>query len=85
MPGAPRAAIVGRQGEAWKVKVKPAPERGGANGALMTLLAETLAIPRRNVRLVSGHGTRDKMVELTGLDPDDVDRALSSAAERDRR
>jgi len=39
-PGARRAAVVGRQGDAWKVRVAEAPERGRANEAVLRLLAE---------------------------------------------
>ena len=32
------------------------------------------------VTLVSGHGGRDKLVELTGIDPAETDRRLERAA-----
>ncbi len=78
-PGAARAAIVGRHGEAWKVRVAAVPEHGRANAAVLVLLAETLALPRSSVSLVSGGSSRDKIVELTGLAPDEIDRRLASA------
>ena len=78
-PGAARAAIVGRHGDAWKVRVAAAPEHGKANGAVLALLADTLAIPRSSVSLVSGGASRDKIVELTGLEPSEIDRRLASA------
>ena len=46
-----------------------APEQGRANEAVLRLLADALAVPRNAVVLVSGHGGRDKIVELTGLGP----------------
>jgi uncharacterized protein len=84
-PGAARAGVVGRHGEAWKVRVTAPPEDGRANEAVVRLLAEALAVPRKAVLLVSGHGSRDKVVELTGLDPSQIDRRLSSAALKARR
>jgi uncharacterized protein len=83
-PGAARAAIVGRHGDAWKVRVAAAPEGGRANDAVIRLLAETLALPRDAVTLVSGHAARDKIVELTGVGPDHIERRLESAAGRNR-
>jgi uncharacterized protein len=68
---------VGRYGEAWKVRVKAAPERGGANEAVIELLAETLSVPRGDVKLVSGHTAREKVVELHGLAEDETVRRLS--------
>jgi uncharacterized protein (TIGR00251 family) len=84
-PGAARAGVVGRHGDAWKVRVTAAPEGGRANHALVRLLAETLSVPREAVTLISGHGVRDKTVELTGLGPSQVERRLASAAGKERR
>lgn len=83
-PGAGRAAVVGRHGDAWKVRVMEAPERGRANDAVVRLLADALAVPRSDVTLVSGHGAREKIVELTGMGPALVARRLESAAALDR-
>lgn len=46
----------------------------------MRLLAEALRVPREAVTLVSGHGGRDKIFELAGLRPSQVERRLTSAA-----
>jgi len=82
-PGSSRAAVVGRHGEAWKIRVAAPPEGGRANDAVVRLLAETLALPRGAVTLVSGHGARDKIVELAGIEPSQIDRRLASAAAKD--
>jgi uncharacterized protein (TIGR00251 family) len=84
-PGATRAGIVGRHGDGWKVRVSAPPERGRANDAVVGLLAQTLAVPRESVTLVSGHGGRDKVVELFGVAPAEIERRLSSAAGEDSR
>jgi uncharacterized protein YggU (UPF0235/DUF167 family) len=78
-PGAAKAAVVGRHGEGWKVRVAAAPERGKANEAVLELLADALALPRANVTLVSGGGSRDKIVELAGIAPDEIERRLATA------
>ena len=78
-PGAKRAQVVGRHGEAWKVRVAASPEGGRANEAVVRLLAETLSLPRDAVTLVSGHGGRDKIVQLAGLDSTQIERRLSAA------
>lgn len=84
-PGATRASVVGRHGEAWKVRVTAPPEGGRANEAVVLLLAEALSLPRDAVTLVSGHGARDKIVELEGIGPAQIERRLSSAAGKERR
>src|SRR5947208_16730358 len=79
-PGASRAAVVGRHGDAWKVRVTEPPEHGRANEAVVQLLAKVLALPRDAVAIVSGHSGRDKIVELTGVGPALIERRLSSAS-----
>jgi hypothetical protein len=78
-PGAAKAAVIGRHGDAWKLRVAAAPERGKANDAVVTLLAETLSVPPRSVSIVSGTASRDKIVELTGIAPDEIERRLATA------
>jgi hypothetical protein len=78
-PGASRAGIVGRHGEAWKVRVAAPPEGGRANDAVVRLLADALELPQRDVAIVSGHGARDKVVTLAGIAPDEAERRLESA------
>jgi uncharacterized protein (TIGR00251 family) len=79
-PAGSRTQVVGRHGDAWKVRVVAAPEDGKANDAVLRLLAETLGLPRRDVALVSGHSARDKVVSLVGIDADETERRLASAA-----
>jgi len=83
-PGARSAEVLGRHGEAWKVRVAAPAEAGRANEAVVRLLADALSLPRDAVTLVSGHGARDKIVQLAGLDSTQVERRLSTAAGKDR-
>jgi uncharacterized protein len=78
--GSTRPGIVGRHGEAWKVRVAAAPERGRANEAVLDLLAETLSLQRRDVSLVAGHRSRDKIVDVDGIGEDETRRRLENGA-----
>jgi uncharacterized protein len=69
--------VVGRYGEAWKVRVAAPPERGKANEATLELLAKSLGLAAGAVRLVSGHGSRDKTIEVSGLTLDEAERRLA--------
>jgi uncharacterized protein len=75
--------VVGRYGTAWKVRVAAPPERGAANRAVLELLARTLGVPQAAVRLVSGQASRDKMVEVAGLGPGEIEDRLASAERKD--
>jgi uncharacterized protein (TIGR00251 family) len=79
-PGAARSAVIGRHGSGWKVRVAAAPEDGKANDAVVHLLAETLALPARDVHIVSGRSSRDKIVALEGMGPDEIERRLARAS-----
>lgn len=79
-PGAARSVVVGRHGAGWKLRVAAAPEDGKANDAVVRLLADTLALPARDVQIVSGRASRDKIVALEGLGPEEIERRLAKAS-----
>ena len=55
-----------------KVKVMAPAVEGAANNALIRLLAEELGIARRDVRIVAGAASRQKLVVVDGIDPGEV-------------
>jgi uncharacterized protein (TIGR00251 family) len=83
VPGAAKPGIVGRYGEAWKIRVAAAPERGAANDAVVNLIAETLGVRSSDVRLVSGQASRDKIVEVAGVRPAETEALLASSERKD--
>lgn len=78
-PGAGRTALVGRHGDALKVKVAVPPEQGRANEACVGLVASTLGVAKGQVEVVSGPASRTKRVRITGLEADEVQRLLAAA------
>jgi len=81
VPGAKRAGVLGRYGEAWKVRVTAAPERGRANDAVAALLARCVGVERGAVQVVAGLASRDKVVELVGLSREEAERRLEAAGQ----
>ncbi len=79
-PGASRSEVVGPHGEAWKVRVTAAPESGKANEAVRDLLADALGVPRSSTEIVSGAGSRDKVVLVHGLTTSEAEQRLGAAA-----
>jgi uncharacterized protein len=79
-PGATRPGIVGRHGDAWKVRVTAPPESGKANDAVLRLLAETLDVPRADLELAAGSTSRDKVVTLVGLSTETAEARMAAAA-----
>ncbi len=79
-PGAPRSEVVGRHGDAWKVRVGAPPESGKANEALIELLAATLGVAKNAIEIAAGRASRDKTVVVHGLTSDDVEARLAAPA-----
>jgi uncharacterized protein len=69
-PGAARTGVVGRYGDALKVRVAAPPERGRANAAVVRLLAAELGVPPSDVEVVSGRASRRKRVRIHGIAAD---------------
>ncbi|MDE0853869.1 MAG: DUF167 domain-containing protein [Nevskia sp.] len=81
-PKASRNAISGFMGEALKVSVTAAPERGKANQAVEELLAEALGLPRSAVQVVAGHTAKAKRVQVTGVSDAVLRQQLRTILER---
>lgn len=59
------------KGAFWlQVQVRAVPEKGRANDALFRLLAKSLHIPAKSIRLESGDSSRLKRVRLVGKAPE---------------
>ena len=78
-PGAARSGVVGRHGQGWKLRVAAPPEGGRANASVVELLAASLDVRRPDIRIVAGAGSRDKVVEISGLTLEEAERRLELA------
>lgn len=67
VPNAKKTQFAGLLGDAVKIKVQAVPEGGRANAELSAFLAETLALPKRSVSVVSGETSRDKILRVDGV------------------
>ena len=68
IPRAPRTCVDGERGGAILIRLAAPPVDGAANAALVAFLADTLDVPRRRITIVSGGKSRDKRVQIAGLD-----------------
>ncbi|MSQ61282.1 MAG: DUF167 domain-containing protein [Dehalococcoidia bacterium] len=67
-PRAKREGIAGWRDGVLRVRVMAPPVDGRANEALLRLLAEALGLPRGDVTLAAGATSRDKTIEVAGMD-----------------
>jgi uncharacterized protein len=66
-PRAPRTEIAGERAGRLLVRVTAPPAEGRANAAVVAMLAKRLGVPKSSVRILSGHGARDKRIAVEGL------------------
>lgn len=69
-PGAGRAAVGGRWGDALVVAVREPAVDGRANAAALAAVADAFGVRRAAVRLVTGASGRTKVVDI---DPEPAD------------
>ncbi len=55
-----------------KVRVMAPAVEGAANAALVRVLADELGIARRDVRIVAGASSRQKLVVIDGVEPEAI-------------
>lgn len=79
IPTARRTEVVGLHGEAVKIRVASPPLDGRANEEIISFLAKTLCRPEKEVILVSGAKSRDKVVRVEGLSAADLRSKLLDA------
>ena len=80
VPSSSRNAIEGWLADTLKVRVTAPPERGKANAAVETTIAEALGVPHQRVRVASGHGSARKVVEIAGLSESEVHHRLGRSS-----
>lgn len=79
-PGASRDRIVGWLDDALKLQVRAQPEKGKANAAVISLLADQLQISAKRMSVVSGAASRTKMIEIDDLSDTELRQKLPSRA-----
>jgi hypothetical protein len=80
-PGAKTSTIIGIYGEGataqLKVAVQAPPLEGRANEALIAFLAQTFAVPKNAIKIVSGELSRSKIFLLEGTTLAQANAALA--------
>ena len=63
-PGARRTEVAGTHGDSLKIRLGAPPVDGKANAELLRFLAEAFGVLRRDVTLVRGDASREKIVRV---------------------
>lgn len=67
-PGARRTEVVGRHGDAIKIRVAAPPVDDRANDALVAFVANAFGVRRSAVTIRSGSSSRHKRLRIAGVD-----------------
>ena len=65
-PGAARTAVGGRHADALVVRVTGRPAGVAVTQVVLRAVAEAFGVPRRDVTLVTGATSRDKVIDIAG-------------------
>ena len=75
-PRAKKNAITGEIGDALKVALTAPPVDGKANDACIEFFAKLLKVPRSSVTIAAGQTSRNKVVRVAGLSPEELRKRL---------
>lgn len=76
-PGATNNEIMSLRDGILRVRVAAPPHQGQANRALLTFLAQILALSRSNLSLIRGNTSRHKVIAVQGLSPEELQERLT--------
>jgi uncharacterized protein (TIGR00251 family) len=68
VPRASRGEIAGEYNGALRIRIAAPPVDGAANRELVRLLAKSFKLPQNAVEIVSGTGSKNKVVRIAGAD-----------------
>jgi uncharacterized protein (TIGR00251 family) len=68
VPRASRSEIAGEHNGALRIRIAAPPVEGAANRELVRLLAKSFKLPQNAVEIVSGAGSKNKIVCVAGAD-----------------
>ena len=77
-PGARKNAVLGLRGDAIRIAVTAAPERGKANQAVAEVLAKALGVKVSQISLLTGETSREKRFLIEGASPADLEARLTA-------
>ena len=67
-PRSSKKGIAGVMDNVLKVKLTAPPVEGEANEQLVEVISEATGVRKSNIRIVRGHSSKRKVVELKGVD-----------------
>jgi uncharacterized protein (TIGR00251 family) len=76
-PNAARNEVVGFTDDVLQVRVAAPPVKGRANRELADFLSHILQVSKSRVTILRGHTAKNKVIAVSGLSREEVNRRLS--------
>ena len=67
-PRSSKKGIEGVEGDTLKVRLTAPPVEGAANSQLIEVLSEWLGVRKSGIKIIRGHSSRNKTVEIHGAE-----------------
>ena len=71
--------MVGYREGVLQLRVTAPPDKGRANAAVLSMLAQALGVAKSTVRIVRGQTSRNKVVTVESLSPEEVRGILEAS------
>ena len=75
-PNASSNKIIFSQDEPIAIRLKSLPVEGRANEELIRFLSKRLSIPQKNFSIIQGKSSKNKLLAIEGLQPEDFWRKI---------
>ncbi|KAG6440113.1 hypothetical protein BBOV_II003655 [Babesia bovis T2Bo] len=82
-PGAKVTQLVGDFEDLLGIQVSAPPREGACNEALVEFVCDILSLKKRDVALISGHKSREKVLSISGIEPSIAEERLRKQLEID--
>jgi uncharacterized protein (TIGR00251 family) len=78
VPKSAKNEVIGKHGDALKIRLISTSVGGNANDTLINFLAQKLNIERAKIEIAAGQASAEKMIVVVGLTPAEVENRLLS-------
>ncbi len=78
-PRAKKSKVLGERGDAVEIALAAPPVDGAANEELVRFVARVLGVRQRDIEVVRGETSREKLLSVTGLTAAEIESRLRAA------
>lgn len=78
VPKSAKNEVIGKHGDALKIRLISTSVSGNANDTLINFLAQKLNIERAKIEIAAGQASAEKMIVVVGLTPAEVENRMLS-------